>query len=85
MGPGICIRLYSEQDFNSREPFTAPEILRTNLASVILRTSDLRLGRLEDFPFLDPPRPSHIREGIRTLEELAHKLTSCRVYFSSSM
>lgn len=70
VGPGICIRLYSEQDFNSREPFTAPEILRTNLASVILRTSDLRLGRLEDFPFLDPPRPSHIREGIRTLEEL---------------
>ena len=70
VGPGICIRLYSEQDFNSREPFTAPEILRTNLASVILRTRDLQLGRLEDFPFLDPPRPSHIREGIRTLEEL---------------
>ena len=70
VGPGICIRLYSEQDFESREPFTAPEILRTNLAAVILRTRDLQLGRLEEFPFLDPPRPTHIREGIRTLEEL---------------
>jgi len=70
IGPGVCIRLYSESDFESRDEFTQPEIQRTNLAAVILRTLSLRLGRLEDFPFLDPPRPTTIREGYRTLEEL---------------
>lgn len=70
VGPGVCIRLFSEADFNSREEFTAPEIQRTNLAAVILRTMNLKLGRLEEFPFLDPPRPTTIREGYRTLEEL---------------
>lgn len=70
VGPGVCIRLYSEEDFRQREAFTAPEIQRTNLAAVILRTLSLRLGRLDDFPFLDPPKPTSIREGYRTLEEL---------------
>jgi len=70
IGPGVCVRLYAESDFDSRDEFTQPEIQRTNLAAVILRTLSLRLGRLEDFPFLDPPRPTTIREGYRTLEEL---------------
>ena len=70
VGPGICIRLYSEDDFDGREAFTAPEIQRTNLAAVILRTMHLKLGRLDEFPFLDPPRPTTVREGYKTLEEL---------------
>ena len=70
VGPGICIRLYSEADFKGREAFTAPEIQRTNLAAVILRTMNLKLGRLGEFPFIDPPRPTTVREGYKTLEEL---------------
>ncbi|MFY9254617.1 MAG: ATP-dependent RNA helicase HrpA [Fuerstiella sp.] len=70
VGPGICIRLFSEADFVAREAFTAPEIQRTNLAAVILRTMNLKLGRLDEFPFLDPPRPTTVREGYKTLEEL---------------
>ena len=70
IGPGICIRLYSEEDYNGREAFTAPEIQRTNLAAVILRTMNLKLGRLDEFPFLDPPRPTTVKEGYKTLEEL---------------
>ncbi|MCA9113595.1 MAG: ATP-dependent RNA helicase HrpA, partial [Planctomycetaceae bacterium] len=70
IGPGVCIRLYSQQDFNSREAFTSPEHQRTNLASVILRTIHLKLGHIDDFPFLDPPRTSTVREGYKTLEEL---------------
>ena len=70
VGPGICIRLFDEQDYEDREAFTPPEIQRTNLASVILRTINLRLGRLDEFPFIDPPRPTTVREGYRTLEEL---------------
>ncbi|MGV2335005.1 MAG UNVERIFIED_CONTAM: hypothetical protein LVR18_13150 [Planctomycetaceae bacterium] len=70
VGPGICFRLYSEEDFNQREAFTAPEIQRTNLAAVILRTLSLKLGRIDDFPFLDPPKTASVREGYRTLEEL---------------
>ncbi|GAB5443157.1 MAG: hypothetical protein Fues2KO_35060 [Fuerstiella sp.] len=70
VGPGICIRLYDEEDFESRDAFTAPEIQRTNLASVILRTLHLKLGRLDEFPFLDPPRPTTVREGYKTLHEL---------------
>jgi ATP-dependent helicase HrpA len=70
VGPGICIRLYSKEDFDSREAFTAPEIQRTNLAAVILRTINLRLGNIEEFPFLDPPRATTVREGYKTLEEL---------------
>lgn len=70
IGPGVCIRLYSEEDYLGREAFTAPEIQRTNLAAVILRTMNLKLGRLDEFPFLDPPKPTSVREGYKTLEEL---------------
>ncbi len=67
---GICIRLYSEEDFESRPQFTEPEILRTNLASVILQMTSLGLGKIEDFPFVEPPDPRSIRDGIGLLEEL---------------
>ncbi|MDE2260898.1 MAG: ATP-dependent RNA helicase HrpA [Gammaproteobacteria bacterium] len=67
---GVCIRLYSEEDFTAREPFTPPEILRTNLASVILRMAALGLGDPETFPFLDPPDARLINDGVRLLEEL---------------
>jgi ATP-dependent helicase HrpA len=67
---GICIRLYSEEDFAAREEFTPPEVLRTNLASVILRMATLGLGDPESFPFLDPPDTRLINDGVRLLEEL---------------
>ncbi|MFP6765074.1 MAG: helicase-related protein, partial [Planctomycetaceae bacterium] len=70
VAPGICIRLYSEADFNAREEFTPPEIQRTNLASVILQTKALRLGPLEEFPFLEPPRSGTVADGCRMLFEL---------------
>lgn len=68
--PGICIRLYSEDDFNQRPAFTEPEILRTNLASVILQMAALRLGDIQRFPFLDKPDPKAIRAAYRLLQEL---------------
>ena len=67
---GICIRLYSEEDFGQREDFTPPEVLRTNLASVILRMATLGLGDPESFPFLDPPDTQLVNDGIRLLQEL---------------
>ena len=67
---GICIRLYSEEDFDSRPEFTDPEILRTNLASVILRMAALDLGVIADFPFVDPPDSRNVADGLRLLEEL---------------
>jgi ATP-dependent RNA helicase HrpA len=67
---GICIRLYSEEDFAAREAYTPPEILRTNLASVILRMATLGLGDPESFPFLDPPDTRLVNDGVRLLEEL---------------
>ncbi|MBW9213473.1 ATP-dependent RNA helicase HrpA [Mumia sp. zg.B53] len=67
---GICIRLYSEEDFASRPEFTDPEILRTNLASVLLQMASLDLGPVEDFPFLDPPDRRAVRDGVGLLEEL---------------
>ncbi len=70
VGPGVCIRLYSEDDYLSRDRFTTPEIRRTNLASVILQSKALKLGALDEFPFLDPPRPDAVRDGFRTLFEL---------------
>ncbi len=70
VGPGVCIRLFSLDDFENREAYTTPEIRRTNLASVILQMKTMRLGKLEEFPLLDPPRPEAIREGLRTLIEL---------------
>ncbi|MCC8180337.1 MAG: DUF2075 domain-containing protein, partial [Planctomycetes bacterium] len=70
VAPGICVRLYSEKDFDKRPAFTDPEIRRASLASVILRLRYLGLGAVEDFPFLDPPQPSRIMEGYRELAEL---------------
>ncbi len=67
---GICIRLYSEQDFLSRTLFTPPEILRTNLAEVILRMIALKLGNIENFPFIDRPAARSIRDGFDLLLEL---------------
>jgi ATP-dependent helicase HrpA len=70
IGPGVCIRLYSEEDYLRRERYTPPEIQRTNLAAVVLQTLALELGAIEDFPFLDPPRAESIRDGYKTLFEL---------------
>jgi len=70
LGPGICIRLYDEADFASRPEFTEPEIRRTNLASVILQMTALRLGDVGSFPFVDPPADRNVRDGIALLEEL---------------
>jgi ATP-dependent helicase HrpA len=67
---GICIRLYSEEDFESRPEFTDPEIQRTNLASVILQMAAARLGDVRKFPFVDPPDPRAITDGVKLLEEL---------------
>ncbi len=67
---GICIRLYSEEDFNNRPEFTDPEILRTNLASVILQMTALGLDDIEAFPFVDAPDKRHIQDGVKLLEEL---------------
>ena len=70
VGSGVCIRLYSEEDFKSRSVYTDPEIVRTNLASVILQMAALKLGKVEDFPFLEPPDSRLIRDGYETLIEL---------------
>jgi ATP-dependent helicase HrpA len=70
VGPGICIRLYSQADFEGRPPFTDPEILRTNLASVILQMKAYRLGVIQDFPFVEPPDYRAVRDGYSTLHEL---------------
>jgi ATP-dependent helicase HrpA len=67
---GICVRLYSEEDFNGRPAFTDPELLRSSLAAVILRALSLNLGKVEDFPFLDPPSPRAIADGYDLLHEL---------------
>ena len=67
---GICIRLYSEEDFESRPEFTDPEILRTNLASVILQMTSLGLGDIARFPFVDAPDARQIKDGLALLEEL---------------
>ena len=70
VAPGVCIRLYAEDDFASRPRYTDPEILRTNLAAVILQMAALQLGNIEDFPFLDPPDNRSIRDGVLLLQEL---------------
>ena len=67
---GVAIRLYSEEDYRSRPEFTDPEILRTNLASVLLQMASLGLGDLAGFPFLDPPDRRHVTAGVQLLEEL---------------
>jgi ATP-dependent helicase HrpA len=71
LGPGIAIRLYAEDDFESRPEFTDPEILRTNLASVMLQMAAAGLGDITDFPFIDAPDTRSIRDGIALLEELS--------------
>jgi ATP-dependent helicase HrpA len=70
IGPGLCVRLYDEQDFARRPPFTDAEILRTNLASVILQLLNLRLGDIDEFPFVDAPDARQIGDGFTLLEEL---------------
>ncbi len=70
LGPGICIRLFAEKDYQSRDAYTTPEIRRTNLAAVILRMLALQLGKVDEFPFLDPPRADAIHDGYKTLFEL---------------
>jgi ATP-dependent helicase HrpA len=67
---GVSVRLYSEDDFNARPPFTDPEVLRSSLAAVILRALSLGLGKVEEFPFLDPPSPRAIADGYALLGEL---------------
>lgn len=67
---GIAIRLYSRADFDSRPEFTEPEILRTSLASVILQMASLGLGRVADFPFVDPPDAKAVRDGVQLLTEI---------------
>jgi ATP-dependent helicase HrpA len=79
-GPGLCIRLYSEEDFNNRPEYTEPELKRANLAEVVLQMIALGLGTPEEFPFLDPPGKPAIREGYQLLRELGainglHRLT----------
>lgn len=70
VGPGIAVRLYSEEDYLARPDFTEPEIQRTNLAAVILQMHALRLGDIESFPFVEPPDGRLVRDGQRTLAEL---------------
>ncbi|CAK8718673.1 ATP-dependent RNA helicase HrpA [Candidatus Electrothrix aarhusensis] len=80
VGPGRCIRLYSEDDYLSRDEFTLPEIQRSNLAEVILQMLSLRLPEPRKFPFIDPPAPRAVNDGFRILRELGaidseHRLT----------
>ncbi|MFZ2554492.1 MAG: ATP-dependent RNA helicase HrpA [Psychrobacter urativorans] len=70
VAPGVCIRLYSEEDFTGRPEFTEPEILRTNLASVILQMANLRLGSVDDFEFIEPPDSRLVADGHKLLNEL---------------
>ena len=70
LGPGVCVRLYDEADFALRPAFTDPEILRTNLAAVILRMEALGLGAVDRFPFVDPPDPRYVNDGYRLLAEI---------------
>ncbi|MFK8050594.1 MAG: ATP-dependent RNA helicase HrpA [Halioglobus sp.] len=67
---GVCLRLYSQEDFDSRSEFTDPEIKRTNLAAVILQMLRLKLGEVDKFPFINPPDPRMVRDGYKLLEEL---------------
>jgi ATP-dependent helicase HrpA len=67
---GVCVRLYAEEDFKARPAFTDPELLRSSLAAVILRALGLKLGKVEEFPFLDPPSPRAVSDGYDLLAEL---------------
>jgi ATP-dependent helicase HrpA len=70
LGPGLCIRLYDEAQFEERDAFTEPEVLRTNLAALLLRLAADALGAAEDFPFIDPPDGRALNDGYRLLQEL---------------
>ena len=70
VGPGVCLRLYTEDDYLSRPEFTDPEIRRTNLAAVVLQMLTLDLGDVAQFPFIDPPDPRMVRDAYKLLEEL---------------
>ena len=70
VAPGVCIRLYEEADFEGRPEFTDPEIRRTNLAAVVLQMLHLKLGRLQDFPFVDAPDERFVKDGFNLLLEL---------------
>jgi len=70
MADGICIRLYSEEDYDNRLQYTPPEIRRANLAAVILQMMALRLGKIDQFPFIDPPETRNIHDGMEILTEL---------------
>ncbi|MGC8627145.1 MAG: ATP-dependent RNA helicase HrpA [Acidimicrobiales bacterium] len=70
LGPGVCVRLYSEEDFAGRSAFSEPEILRTNLASVILQMAAIGLGDVEEFPFVDAPDRRNIKDGVALLQEI---------------
>ena len=70
LAPGLCVRLYSEDDLRTRPQFTDPEVLRTHLSAVILQMSDLKLGHASDFPWIDTPDERYIKDGYRVLEEL---------------
>ena len=76
---GVCIRLYSEDDFLSREEFTEPEILRTNLATVILQMKSLNFGNIETFPFVEVPDSRMIKDGYRVLHEIGAVDTDTRI------
>ena len=80
LSDGVCIRLYEEEDFAQRSEFTEPEIQRTNLAAVILQMENMRLGHIDDFPFVEPPEGKLINDGYKLLFELgaidsANKIT----------
>jgi ATP-dependent helicase HrpA len=70
VAPGVAIRLFGEEDFAAREAFTDPEILRTNLASVLLRMASIKLGDVDEFPFVEPPDKRSVKDGVLLLEEL---------------
>jgi ATP-dependent helicase HrpA len=70
LGPGLCIRLYDEAQFEERDAFTEPEVLRTNLAALLLRLAADGLGAAEDFPFIDAPDGRALNDGYRLLQEL---------------
>ncbi len=70
LGPGVCIRLYDADDFGARAAFTDPEIKRANLAGVILQMAALGLGRVDEFPWVDPPEGRHVNEAYRVLQTL---------------
>ncbi len=70
VAPGMCIRLFDEADFDARPDFTDPEIRRTNLANVLLTMADLKLGAIEEFPFIDPPERRYINDGRNLLAQL---------------